>query len=101
MKQSDIREEHLRNVYEYVLHHSRVSRAKIARELELSRPSSSSLVDELIFMGALYEDGEKEVDKGIGRNPILIKTDFRNLLYCPFLERKRDFRIGSEYGSGA
>lgn len=81
MKQSDIREEHLRNVYEYVLHHSRVSRAKIARELELSRPSSSSLVDELIFMGALYEDGEKEVDKGIGRNPILIKTDFRNL-YC-------------------
>lgn len=81
MKQSDIREEHLRNVYEYVLHHSRVSRAKIARELELSRPSSSSLVDELIFTGALYEDGEKEVDKGIGRNPILIKTDFRNL-YC-------------------
>ena len=81
MKQSDIREEHLRNVYEYVLHHSRVSRAKIARELELSRPSSSSLVDELIFMGALYEDGEKEVDKGIGRNPILIKTDFHNL-YC-------------------
>lgn len=50
VKQSDIREEHLRNVYEYVLHHSRVSRAKIARELELSRPSSSSLVDELIFM---------------------------------------------------
>ena len=38
VKQSDIREEHLRNVYEYVLHHSRVSRAKIARELKLSRP---------------------------------------------------------------
>lgn len=81
MKQSDIREENLREVYEYVLHHSNVSRAKIARELGLSRPSSSSLVDELIFSGALYEDGSKEEDGCVGRNPYLIKTDFRKL-YC-------------------
>ena len=81
MKQSDIREENLRAVYEYVLHHSNVSRAKIARELGLSRPSSSSLVDELIFSGALYEDGSKEEDGCVGRNPYLIKTDFRKL-YC-------------------
>lgn len=81
MKQSDIREENLREVYEYVLHHSNVSRAKIARELGLSRPSSSSLVDELIFSGALYEDGSKEEDGCVGRNPYLVKTDFRKL-YC-------------------
>ena len=48
IKQADIRERNLKNVYTYVLHHPGVSRAKIAKALELSRPSSSSLVDELL-----------------------------------------------------
>ena len=77
IKQIDIRERNLKNVYEYVLHNSNVSRAKVAKALELSRPSSSSLVDELISIGALFEDGKKEEDGCVGRNPILIKTDFR------------------------
>ena len=42
IKQADIRERNLKNVYTYVLHHPGVSRAKIAKALELSRPSSSS-----------------------------------------------------------
>ena len=62
IKQIDIRERNLKNVYEYVLHNSNVSRAKVAKALELSRPSSSSLVDELISIGALFEDGKKEED---------------------------------------
>ena len=49
IKQIDIRERNLKNVYEYVLHNSNVSRAKVAKALELSRPSSSSLVDELFL----------------------------------------------------
>lgn len=84
IKQIDIRERNLKNVYEYVLHNSNVSRAKVAKALELSRPSSSSLVDELISIGALFEDGKKEEDGCVGRNPILIKTDFRRF-FCVVL----------------
>lgn len=78
IRQIDIREHNLQNVYEYVLHNSNVSRAKLAKGLGLSKPSSSSLVDELISVGALFEDGEKEEDGCVGRNPILIKADFRS-----------------------
>ena len=70
IRQIDIREHNLQNVYEYVLHNSNVSRAKLAKGLGLSKPSSSSLVDELISVGALFEDGEKEEDGCVGRNPM-------------------------------
>ena len=81
IRQSDIREHNLQNVYEYVLHNSNVSRAKLAKALDLSKPSSSSLVDELLSIGALFEDGEKEEDGCVGRNPVLIKADFRSF-FC-------------------
>lgn len=81
IRQSDIREHNLQNVYEYVLHNSNVSRAKLAKALDLSKPSSSSLVDELLSIGALFEDGEKEEDGCVGRNPMLIKADFRSF-FC-------------------
>ena len=77
IKQIDIREQNLKNVYDYVLHSSGASRAKIAKVLELSRPSSSSLVDELLSMGALFEDGKEEGERGVGRTPIVIRADFR------------------------
>ena len=77
IKQIDIREQNLKNVYDYVLHSSGASRAKIAKALELSRPSSSSLVDELLSMGALFEDGKEEGERGVGRTPIVIRADFR------------------------
>ena len=78
IKQADIRERNLKNVYTYVLHHPGVSRAKIAKALELSRPSSSSLVDELLTMGAIFEDGKDRREGGLGRIPIQIKADFRH-----------------------
>ncbi|WP_315574335.1 ROK family protein [Oribacterium parvum] len=81
IRQSDIREHNLQNVYEYVLHNSNVSRAKLAKALDLSKPTSSSLVDELLSIGALFEDGEKEEDGCVGRNPMLIKADFRSF-FC-------------------
>ena len=77
IKQIDIREQNLKNVYDYVLHSSGASRAKIAKVLELSRPSSSSLVDELLSMGALFEDGKEEGGRSVGRTPIVIRADFR------------------------
>ena len=77
IKQADIRERNLKNVYTYVLHHPGVSRAKIAKALELSRPSSSSLVDELLTIGAIFEDGKDRREGGLGRIPIQIKADFR------------------------
>ena len=77
IKQIDIREQNLKNVYDYVLHSSGASRAKIAKVLELSRPSSSSLVDELLSMGALFEIGKEEGERGVGRTPIVIRADFR------------------------
>ena len=77
IKQIDIREQNLKNVYDYVLHSSGSSRARIAKALELSRPSSSSLVDELLSMGALFEDGKEEGERGVGRTPIVIRADFR------------------------
>lgn len=90
IKQIDIRERNLKNVYEYVLHNTNSSRAKIAKALELSRPSSSSLVDELIAIGALFEDGKTAEKRGVGRTPTLLRTDFqRYFCIALFWKEKR------------
>ncbi|QRG66501.1 ROK family protein [Brevibacillus choshinensis] len=62
-------------VLQQVIMHGQISRADISKQTQLSRPCVSSLVDEMIQEGLLYEVGIGE-SKG-GRKPILLEYNYQ------------------------
>ncbi|MDR1209766.1 MAG: ROK family transcriptional regulator [Clostridiales bacterium] len=54
-----------------------ISKARIAKELGISKPAVSSNVSDLIKAGVLLEEGEGEAAKSGGRKPILIRVNER------------------------
>lgn len=71
LNQLAIRNRNLKRVYEEICRTGESSRAYAAQKLSLSRPSLSSLADELIEDGLITENGKK-VGSGIGRNPVIL-----------------------------
>ncbi|MED4587044.1 ROK family transcriptional regulator [Brevibacillus choshinensis] len=62
-------------VLQQVILHGQISRADISKQTQLSRPCVSSLVDEMIQEGLLYEVGMGD-SKG-GRKPILLEYNYQ------------------------
>ena len=58
--QQSIKAMHLKEIYLKALHHNGISRAQLKREMHLSFPSISALVEELLTQGILYETGIQE-----------------------------------------
>ena len=58
--QRSIKSMHLKEIYLKALHYNGISRAQLKREMHLSFPSISALVEELLAQGILYETGIQE-----------------------------------------
>lgn len=58
--QQSIKAMHLKEIYLKALHHNGISRAQLKRQVHLSFPSISALVEELLAQGILYETGIQE-----------------------------------------
>lgn len=59
--QQSIKAMHLKQIYLKALYHNGISRAELKRELHLSFPSVSALVEELVSKGVLLEAGVQEI----------------------------------------
>lgn len=68
------------NVISLIVHKGPVSRADIAKELNMSKSAVSSIIDELIKMGYVKEEGKGEASSNGGRKPI-------NLVFNPDVAR--------------
>lgn len=60
LTQQSIKAMHLKEIYLKALHYKGISRAQLKRQMHLSFPSISALVDELLSQGILYETGIQE-----------------------------------------
>ena len=67
--------EHL--VLKWIRQKRRASRAEIAKELELSSPTASNIVDSLLKKGLLRELGYVDAGKTGGRRPMLLEFNAR------------------------
>lgn len=67
--------EHL--VLKWIRQKHRASRAEIAKELELSSPTASNIVDSLLKKGLLKELGYVDAGKNGGRRPMLLEFNAR------------------------
>ena len=82
LTQKAIKEHHLKEIYLHVLKSGGLSRAQLRREMNLSFPSVSALVDELINCGIL-EEGEliETTERGRPSTRLQLK---QNLAAIPF-----------------
>lgn len=65
-------------VLERIKEHSPISRAALARETSLAKPTVSAIVDDLIKEGTIHEVGVGPTTAGGGRPPILLEFNRRS-----------------------
>lgn len=65
-------------VLDHIRHHSPISRAELARETSLAKPTVSAIVDELLHDGTIREIGVGPTTAGGGRPPILLEFNARS-----------------------
>lgn len=81
MKKRGLKVEHQFQVLESVRQKGPLSRIDLSKQLKLSKPSISSLVDELLSLGYLKEMGKSESTARGGRRPIGLVFNPQNR-YC-------------------
>lgn len=68
ISQQIIKDNNLKAIYNLIFEHDGISRAQLASKRKLSKTTISTLVDELISQGFIYDSGTKESAQ-IGRKP--------------------------------
>jgi predicted NBD/HSP70 family sugar kinase len=86
--QQHIKAMHLKQIFLTALRSGGISRAQLTREMHLSFPSVSALVDELIAAGVIVESGAEE-SVGRGRPSIMLRVD-PDALTIPVVSMTRD-----------
>lgn len=62
----------LRAVLDLIFHQETISKAELARMLNMSKPSTADNVNDLLEIGIIQEQGEGACGKGGGRKPVLL-----------------------------
>lgn len=83
---SHLRAMNQRTILEAIFQRESVSRAELARMLNMSKPAMAVNVSELISIGVVSEIGEGSVGEGGGRKPILLRfnKNFRYIIAIDF-----------------
>lgn len=90
---SHVRAMNQRAILEAICQHESVSKAELARQLNLSKPAMAVNVSEFISKGIIEEIGEGECSEGGGRKPILLrlKKDHKFIVAVDFFYNESVF----------
>ncbi|WP_020613342.1 ROK family transcriptional regulator [Sediminispirochaeta bajacaliforniensis] len=69
LNQQLIKAKNLKTVFSIILDEGGISRAEIAKRTALSKPTISSLVEELIQKNFIVDSGKQQVSNSVGRRP--------------------------------
>ncbi len=97
--QSNVKLNNLHLALDTIINHEPLSRADIVRLTHISKPTISSLIDELIARNIIYEIGEG-VSKA-GRKPILLKFNSRRKYFLAFEMGRAGYRVAISDLKGA
>jgi predicted NBD/HSP70 family sugar kinase len=89
--QASVKTNNLRLVLETIIRHDPLSRADLVRRTNISKPTVSSLIDELLAKGIISEIGVGK-SKG-GRKPILIHFNRTSRYFLAFEMGRASYRI--------
>ncbi len=89
--QMHVKENNLRLVLATVIRHEPLSRADIVRHTHISKPTISSLIDDLLSRGIISEIGEGQSSGG--RKPILLRFNSDLRYYLAFEMGRTGYRV--------
>lgn len=92
---SHVRSINQRAVLDAIFHQSSISKAELARMLNMSKPSMADNVAELLEIGIIKEAGEGVVGKSGGRKPMLLSfhDNFKYIIAMDFRYRHSYFTL--------